>query len=47
MYTFYVVHVLYAVRIIIRKKSAKNAILKVEFWGLVMFIFSNLVGVGH
>ena len=44
MYTFYVVHVLYAVCIIIREKSDKNAILKVEFWGWVMFIFSNLVG---
>ena len=47
MYAFYVVHVLYAVCIIIREKSDKNAILKVEFWGWVMFIFSNLVGVGH
>ena len=30
-----------------REKSDKNAILKVEFWGWVMFIFSNLLGVGH
>ena len=38
---------LYAICTIIRKKSDKNAILKVEFCGWVMFIFSNLMGVGH
>ena len=39
--------ILYAICIIIRKKSDKNAILRDEFWRWVMFIFSNVLGVGH
>ena len=46
MYTFYVVHDTQCYMHNYKEKSDKNEILKVAFWGWVMFIFSNLLGGG-